>query len=125
MWRISFWLFFSIGYIIINNSIKADFNTYRPNLLHFLPYFFQSTLPVRGATLYAAWEAEREKISIHAPRVGSDIPAIPAHKAPGAFQSTLPVWEAEVLYFTLIFVAKIIKSQTVFILVHYITQTLL
>lgn len=51
MWRISFWLFFSIGYIIINNSIKADFNTYRPNRLHFLPYFFQSTLPVRGATV--------------------------------------------------------------------------
>ncbi len=94
MWRISFWLFFSIGYIIINNSIKADFNPYRPNRLHFLPYFnprspcgerliqqfiallftndfnprspcgerlsqfcgvvvcipFQSTLPVRGAT---------------------------------------------------------------------------
>lgn len=39
MWRISFWLFFSIGYIIINNSIKADFNPYRPNRLHFLPYF--------------------------------------------------------------------------------------
>lgn len=47
MWRISFWLFFSIGYIIINNSIKADFNPYRPNLLHF-------------------------HISIHAPRAGSD-----------------------------------------------------
>lgn len=39
MWRISFWLFFSIGYIIINNSIKAGFNHYRPNRLHFLPYF--------------------------------------------------------------------------------------
>ena len=47
MWRISFWLFFSIGYIIINNSIKAGFNHYRPNRLHF-------------------------HISIHAPRVGSD-----------------------------------------------------
>ena len=47
MWRISFWLFFSIGYIIINNSIKADFNPYRPNRLHF-------------------------HISIHAPRAGSD-----------------------------------------------------
>ena len=72
MWRISFWLFFSIGYIIINNSIKADFNTYRPNRLHFLPYFFQSTLPVRGATTDSITGWETVRISIHAPRAGSD-----------------------------------------------------
>ena len=111
MWRISFWLFFSIGYIIINNSIKADFNPYRPNRLHFLPYFnprspcgerpmstlslnssldfnprspcgerprtwhtitpkqpFQSTLPVRGATICVSIPYGLTNISIHAPR---------------------------------------------------------
>ena len=94
MWRISFWLFFSIGYIIINNSIKAGFNPYRPNRLHFLPYFnprspcgerlavtygnhdqrlqFQSTLPVRGATTDSITGWETVRISIHAPRAGSD-----------------------------------------------------
>ncbi len=92
MWRISFWLFFSIGYIIINNSIKADFNPYRPNRLHFhisihapragsddciriladLAGVFQSTLPVRGATGKTVFLTREEAISIHAPRAGSD-----------------------------------------------------
>ena len=33
---------------------------------------FLSTLPARGATLYTAKEVKAEKISIHAPREGSD-----------------------------------------------------
>ena len=73
MWRISFWLFFNIGYIIINNSIKADFNPYRPNRLHFLPYFFQSTLPVWGATRICRSDKSYFIISIHDPHAGSDI----------------------------------------------------
>ena len=91
MWRISFWLFFSIGYIIINNSIKADFNTYRPNRLHFLPYFFQSTLPVRGATTDSITGWETVRISIHAPRAGSDSNKYMDCYPPFEFQSTLPV----------------------------------
>ena len=34
---------------------------------------FQSTLPVRGATLAVLYSNNRRKISIHAPREGSDV----------------------------------------------------
>lgn len=71
MWRISFWLFFSIGYIIINNSIKADFNTYRPNRLHFLPYFNPRSPCGERLHEKATYQAGAV-ISIHAPRAGSD-----------------------------------------------------
>ena len=55
---------------------------------------FQSTLPVWGATL--AWSHWKEfmGISIHAPRVGSDIWAATAIRLMSKFQSTLPVWGA-------------------------------
>ena len=51
---------------------------------------FQSTLPVRGATAADAWQAQAERISIHAPRAGSDGSRRPA-APPSSFQSTLPV----------------------------------
>ncbi len=71
MWRISFWLFFSIGYIIINNSIKADFNPYRPNRLHF---HISIHAPRAGSDeCFALGRAVVCAISIHAPRAGSDI----------------------------------------------------
>ena len=70
MWRISFWLFFSIGYIIINNSIKADFNPYRPNRLHF---HISIHAPRAGSDLLQYLPCFRAvEISIHAPRAGSD-----------------------------------------------------
>ena len=55
---------------------------------------FQSTLPVWGATVYAQLMELLNKISIHAPRVGSD--GHPAKKTTclWLFQSTLPVWGA-------------------------------
>ena len=94
MWRISFWLFFSIGYIIINNSIKAGFNHYRPNRLHFLPYFnprspcgerpkkivigdgtrnFNPRSPCGERPGHGGVVLRPFAISIHAPRAGSDI----------------------------------------------------
>ena len=42
---------------------------------------FQSTLPVWGATIFASRRARAEKISIHAPRVGSDQRAEPGSLA--------------------------------------------
>ena len=55
---------------------------------------FQSTLPVWGATCYFEQYERGKKISIHAPRVGSDIVAIDFFMAWDEFQSTLPVWGA-------------------------------
>ena len=52
---------------------------------------FQSTLPVGGATGNAGCVGLGARISIHAPRGGSDL-RTPARSAPSfAFQSTLPV----------------------------------
>ena len=82
----------------------------------FMLVIFQSTLPVWGATKYIVSACREGYISIHAPRVGSDLnksrlraksahfnPRSPcgerqkmgAAKTPGhGFQSTLPVWGA-------------------------------
>ena len=68
----------------------------RPSALRstFLGPTFQSTLPVWGATL-RTWAAEaNERISIHAPRVGSDARDQANCRAAFPFQSTLPVWGA-------------------------------
>ena len=58
---------------------------------------FQSTLPVWGATQTGRGVCNYSRISIHAPRVGSDgwiaAPAIILYQI---FQSTLPVWGATV-----------------------------
>ena len=81
---------------------------------------FQSTLPVWGATSDPAMQGAHMRISIHAPRVGSDAqsggslltfcnfnPRSPCGERPGqtvrfgdskVFQSTLPVWGATILY---------------------------
>ena len=56
---------------------------------------FQSTLPVWGATMLPvlpAWGMAR--ISIHAPRVGSDLGFPVSIFGSRVFQSTLPVWGA-------------------------------
>jgi len=50
---------------------------------------FQSTLPARGATTARRVGRHTGKVSIHAPRAGSDSLAAPSRVAP-AFQSTLP-----------------------------------
>ena len=53
---------------------------------------FQSTLPVRGATFFLPQPPKPFRISIHAPREGSDCRVRDAASAAFAsFQSTLPV----------------------------------
>ena len=52
---------------------------------------FQSTLPVRGATVDGKIYVGALKISIHAPRAGSDWGDIDDGTVIEVFQSTLPV----------------------------------
>ena len=52
---------------------------------------FQSTRPVRGATLIAVNRAPHVAISIHAPRAGRDASSRSSMIAPSEFQSTRPV----------------------------------
>ena len=78
-----------------------------------MPFLFQSTHPVRGATIFAIFASVRRVISIHAPRAGCDMqselmqtspcyfnPRTPcgvrlwilfANSSPRGFQSTHPV----------------------------------
>ena len=51
---------------------------------------FQSTLPARGATGTAARGGGFRRISIHAPRTGSDMDALGGVQYSREFQSTLP-----------------------------------
>ena len=55
---------------------------------------FQSTLPVWGATMPRRVFTDSSRISIHAPRVGSDVLPDKSSRLPAIFQSTLPVWGA-------------------------------
>ena len=52
---------------------------------------FQSTLPVRGATVEMIDSGKYGLISIHAPRAGSDHRLILGKERGNGFQSTLPV----------------------------------
>ena len=55
---------------------------------------FQSTLPGWGATISQALVDARQRISIHAPRMGSDLPSMVGEPCPVRFQSTLHGWGA-------------------------------
>ena len=55
---------------------------------------FQSTLPVWGATIRFMFTVLKVWISIHAPRVGSDLSMVKYLSLSVLFQSTLPVWGA-------------------------------
>ena len=80
---------------------KYDFNPRSPcgerramHLFWVLTFLFQSTLPVWGATDRRGFFFIHCRISIHAPRVGSD-PTFDINRTVfPAFQSTLPVWGA-------------------------------
>ena len=63
------------------------------------PVIFQSTLPAWGAT--CGWECGRgySNISIHAPRMGSDITGGGNGVYTDTFQSTLPAWGATVKHY--------------------------
>ena len=56
--------------------------------------WFQSTLPAWGATCPPTALSARMRVSIHAPRVGSDAEGWGALSAAFVFQSTLPAWGA-------------------------------
>ena len=51
---------------------------------------FQSTLPARGATILRLRQHLRHRISIHAPRTGSDVFVLSQLRRLRIFQSTLP-----------------------------------
>ena len=53
-------------------------------------FIFQSTHPVRGATVGHAEVHERLVISIHAPREGCDVPVYMLPKAPTDFNPRTP-----------------------------------
>ena len=55
---------------------------------------FQSTLPAWGATRKDGRRIKAYAISIHAPRVGSDVALPPFLPRSTKFQSTLPAWGA-------------------------------
>ena len=67
---------------------------------------FQSTLPVWGATSKSGSTTRTTVISIHAPRVGSDVPYTHTGLKRGLFQSTLPVWGATCKFAQKIFTRK-------------------
>ena len=54
------------------------------------PIGFQSTLPARGATYQGVCNLRRRRISIHAPREGSDHLPVSVRARSRIFQSTLP-----------------------------------
>ena len=60
------------------------------------PIIFQSTLPLRGATVNMIANALARCISIHAPLTGSDCPELPQDWIGHGFQSTLPLRGATV-----------------------------
>ena len=55
------------------------------------PCSFQSTLPLRGATLRHVHDLQAEHISIHTPLAGSDSALSSCHTSQQRFQSTLPL----------------------------------
>ena len=57
------------------------------------PRSFQSTLPVRGATLKLSQSKQMSYISIHAPRAGSDMENVPNHTAAVNFNPRSPCGE--------------------------------
>ncbi|SHI85503.1 hypothetical protein SAMN05444373_101239 [Thermoclostridium caenicola] len=81
-----------------NGQYPANFNPRSPygerrrSLRYTMrPLIFQSTLPIRGATIGARVELAGERISIHAPHTGSDIPEWRSAGWTRIFQSTLPI----------------------------------
>ena len=55
------------------------------------PNTFQSTLPLRGATISALGQSPHVQISIHTPLAGSDLDAMRISSRKMLFQSTLPL----------------------------------
>ena len=73
------------------------------NVKLYTAVIFQSTRPVWGATREIRRMVRREKISIHAPRVGRDVRSVLEIVRAGEFQSTRPVWGATMLTGIIVF----------------------
>ena len=58
---------------------------------------FQSTRPVRDATIQNRRQTFKHSVSIHAPRAGRDLDRMPCISISQAFQSTRPVRDATIL----------------------------
>ena len=54
-------------------------------------WVFQSTRPVRGATVAEIYGAKSFSVSIHAPRAGRDLALVSSLTSQPVFQSTRPV----------------------------------
>ena len=77
------------------------------------PKRFQSTLPVWGATAERLRAAPAVSISIHAPRVGSDVAQSFRMVGSKSFQSTLPVWGATATFCSFVpSIASLLCSQS-------------
>ncbi len=91
--------------VLFTIVIPSDFNPRSPcgERLRPLPggvpwELFQSTLPVWGATSCTCQAVQhQQEISIHAPRVGSDVGLFNMVGRASQFQSTLPVWGATII----------------------------
>ena len=80
-------------------------------LLHSLRFGkFQSTLPVRGATIKTVFVHRVRLISIHAPRAGSDEIVLCELGGDYRFQSTLPVRGATRVRFVLDVLLRLFQS---------------
>ena len=71
---------------------------------------FQSTLPVRGATIIADYIKLCQAISIHAPRAGSDDIRGCTYGSFASFQSTLPVRGATAAFIIWVFLKSTFQS---------------
>ena len=87
--------------ILLSPPRRVDFNPRTPCGVrpHIYIYVnrknkFQSTHPVWGATSHRRSRSCYRPISIHAPRVGCDVPVKRIASFSGSFQSTHPVWGA-------------------------------
>ena len=80
-------------YLAVHNfNPRSPWRERRRPYFHFLRIReFQSTLPVKGATILFSPFIESANISIHAPREGSDHGCPRCIVCIGLFQSTLPV----------------------------------
>ena len=98
---------------MMGSPLLKDFNPRSPDGERRVPLTyascicqFQSTLPGWGATGLPPTVDERWLISIHAPRMGSDIPLLAWRPPSPRFQSTLPGWGATATTWTSAFAAK-------------------
>ena len=81
-------------YITFQSTLPAWGATFRADPRYKYQIIFQSTLPAWGATFGDFSDLPSYQISIHAPRMGSDVRCVHEASLHDRFQSTLPAWGA-------------------------------